>query len=382
MAQQSIAIDHQFDLVAPAQRFTQGGRYVYSFILDLPTLDRLMPDRVDENVIKEANRRLTASHAAAIQDYLEKQDKWLLGTLLMGVNPDAVDFQAWQDTTMPVVAGQLRVLTTGEIKIFDGQHRRRAIKNALKSLSGDRLKASKPSYLQGASVPIMLYAESSIGALRQMFADAAQTKTIERNTVAQFDRQDAFNVAAEQLFEISELLAGRVEMERPSVARTSPNIISINQLAAALKVLEVGIKGRVSKERNSQYLANVDDLVDRCHTWSDEFMPAAREEYDKLLSGEIDNSEIPESRSRTMAFNATVVRILAGCYHQWGKDNTDWQPLADFIRAASLKPGAGNGALLVDAGAVIPGGISPIGRQMQMAAAVDYIVQQAKIAVS
>lgn len=382
MAQQSIAIDHQFDLVAPAQRFTQGGRYVYSFILDLPTLDRLMPDRVDENVIKEANRRLTASHAAAIQDYLEKQDKWLLGTLLMGVNPDAVDFQAWQDTTMPVVAGQLRVLTTGEIKIFDGQHRRRAIKNALKSLSGDRLKASKLSYLQGASVPIMLYAESSIGALRQMFADAAQTKTIERNTVAQFDRQDAFNVAAEQLFEISELLAGRVEMERPSVARTSPNIISINQLAAALKVLEVGIKGRVSKERNSQYLANVDDLVDRCHTWSDEFMPAAREEYDKLLSGEIDNSEIPESRSRTMAFNATVVRILAGCYHQWGKDNTDWQPLADFIRAASLKPGAGNGALLVDAGAVIPGGISPIGRQMQMAAAVDYIVQQAKIAVS
>lgn len=382
MAQQSIAIDHQFDLVAPAQRFTQGGRYVYSFILDLPTLDRLMPDRVDENVIREANRRLTTSHAVAIQDYLEKQDKWLLGTLLMGVNPDAVDFQAWQDTTMPVVAGQLRILTTGEIKIFDGQHRRRAIKNALKSLSGDRLKASKLSYLQGASVPIMLYAESSIGALRQMFADAAQTKTIERNTVAQFDSQDAFNVAAEQLFEISELLAGRVEMERPSVARTSPNIISINQLAAALKVLEVGIKGRVSKERNSQYLANVDDLVDRCHTWSDEFMPAAREEYDKLLSGEIDNSEIPESRSRTMAFNATVVRILAGCYHQWGKDNTDWQPLADFIRAASLKPGAGKGALLVDAGAVIPGGISPIGRQMQMAAAVDYIVQQAKIAVS
>lgn len=381
---QHAAISGQYALEVPAHRFTQGGRYVYSFPLDLPTLDRLMPDRVDERIrqAEGANRPLTISHAEKIQDYLEKEDRWLFGTLLLGISPDAVEFQPLQDTSRAVVAGILRILSTSEVKIFDGQHRRRAIKDALESLSRNRHKQDKFASLQGESVPVMLYAESSIDALRQMFADAAQTKTIETNTVARFDWREAFNRAAEQLGEISEFLGGRIERERPTVARSSPNIIAINQLAATLKVVEVGIKGRVSQELNNQYLTSVDELVDRCWAWSDEFMPAAREEYDNLLSGDLDNFEIPEMRTRTMAFNATVIRILAGCYHEWLKDNADWKPLADFIRSASLDPGAVNGTLLVEAGVVLPGGITPIGRQAQMVAAVDYIVRQARAAVN
>ena len=374
----AVAAPHS--LAAPAQRFTQGGRRVYSFILDLPALDRLLPDRVDERVARAegANRPLTLSHARKIQEYLEQQERWLLGTLLMGISPEAVEFRPWQDASMPVVAGELRILSTRDVKIFDGQHRRRAIRDALEYLGENPQRSDRLAALQNASVPVMLYAESSIDALRQMFADAAQTKPIERNAVAQFDWREAFNRAAEQLPEISEFFQGRVEMERASVARSSHNIIAINQLAATLKTVELGVKGRVNKELNNKYLPQVDELVDRCWAWSDEFMPAAREEYDNLMAGEIDNSEIPAMRSHTMAFNATVIRILAGCYHEWVKDGADWKPLADYIRAASLKPGAGAGALLVDAGAVIPGGITPIGRLSTVADAVAYITRQAK----
>ena len=169
-------------------------------------------------------------------------------------------------------------------------------------------------------------------------------------------------------------------MERASVARNSPNVVSINQLSSTLKTVEVGITGRVSKTVNDECLANLDELVDRCWIWSDEFMPAARQEYVELLSGEIDNSQIPEMRSNTMAFNATFVRILAGCYHQWVKNREDWKPLAEFIRAASLSPGAGRGSLLVEAGVVIPGGTTPIGRTAHMSKAVDHIVGQAEAA--
>ena len=382
---QPAAVAAPHSLAAPAQRFTQGGRCVYSFILDLPALDRLLPDRVDERVARAegANRPLTLSHARKIQEYLEQQERWLLGTILLGIAPEAVEFQPWQDDDRPVVAGELRILSTDDVKIFDGQHRRRAIKDALASLNENRQRSDRLAALQNASVPVMLYAESSIDALRQMFADAAQTKPIERNVGARFDWRNAFNRAAEQLPEISDFFQGRVEMERASVARSSPNIIAINQLVETLKTIELGIKGRrVSKELNSKYLEQVDELVDRCWAWSDEFMPAAREEYDNLLAGEIDNSEIPEMRKHTMAFNATVLRILAGCYHEWVKDGADWKPLADYIRAASLKPGAGAGALLVDAGAVIPGGITPIGRLSTVADAVAYITRQAKAASS
>ncbi len=377
---QPATIPGQFDLVAPAHRFTQGGRYVYSFILDLPTLDRLLPVRVEEGIAKaeDANRPLNLNHAKKIQDYLETQGKWLFGTLLLGIEPEAIEFEPWQDTNRAVVAGQLCIRAVGSLKIFDGQHRRRAIQDALESLSQDRRRGARLAALQEASVPVMLYAEASIDALRQMFADAAQTKPIERNAVAQFDWRNAFNGAADQLLGLSELLDGRVEMHRPSVARNSECIIAINQLADTLKTIEVGINGRVSKERNNELLENVDELVDRCLEWSDEFMPAARQEYDDLQAGEIDNSEIPQMRSRTMAFNATVIRILAGCYHEWVKDDADWRPLADFIRAAPLKPGEGKGSLLVDAGVVIPGGRTPIGRQKQMVEAAGYIVRQAK----
>lgn len=380
---QPNANPRQFEVVGPSHRFTQGGRYVYSFILDLPTLDGLLPDRVDENMIREANRRLSPKHAQDIQNYLEKQDKWLLGTLLVAVDPEAILFEPYpgqEPTEIAVIAGQLSLRSDADMKIFDGQHRRRAIKDVLRSLNEDRSKVKKLSPLNEASVPVMLYAESSIDRLRQMFADAAQTKTIERNTVAVFDRRDAFNRAAEQLLEISELLAGRVEMERASVARNSPNIVSINQLSSTLKTVEVGISGRVSKTVNDECFSNLDELVDRCWIWSDEFMPAARQEYDELLSGEIDNSQIPEMRSNTMAFNATFVRILAGCYHQWVKNREDWKPLAEFIRAASLSPGSGRGSLLVEAGVVIPGGTTPIGRTAHMSKAVDHIVEQADAA--
>ena len=374
----------QYSLRTPAYRFRQGGRDVYSFTLDLATLDNLLPERVDARLgtVEDAQRPLTPAHATRIQDYLTTQDNWLLGTLLLGIAPEAVDFRSYQGDSADAVqdVGELRLRSDclDTMKMFDGQHRRRAIKDALRQLSQDGRRVDKVAALRASAVPIMLYAEGSIDALRQMFADASRTKPIERNTVARFDLQDAFNVAALWLSESSDLLSGRVEMERASVARTSENIISINQLAMALKTLMVGYKGRVSKDLNSAYLLNPEELHETCWIWADDFLPAAREEYDALLAGEVDNSEIPQQRSGTMAYNATVIRLLAGCYYEWLKDEEDWQPLADFIRSTSLEPGKREDALLVDAGLVIPGGTTPIARAHQVARAIDYIVSCAR----
>ena len=167
-------------------------------------------------------------------------------------------------------------------------------------------------------------------------------------------------------------------MERASVARGSHSIIAINQLAMTLKTLEVGYKGRVSKDRNASYMQDLDSLYDRCWTWSDDFMPAARTEYNDLITGQIDNSDIPLQRADTMAYNAVVIRILAGCYYEWTKDGDDWKPLAEFFRDASLAPGCRSGTLLVDAGVVAPGGISPAGQQGLISQGIDYIVRCAK----
>lgn len=360
-----------------AHKFMQGGRDVYAFTLNLEALNNLLPDRVDDRVVKDANRPLTPSHAKGIQRYLEDRDDWLLGTLLLGIPSHAVNFAPY-DSQTPVGDLTISHEAATSMKMFDGQHRRRAVKDILWELSHNDKHSEKLSSLRSDSLPIMLYVEDSIEALRQMFADAAQTKSIERNTVTRFDQTDAFNLAALWITKESDMFAGRVEMERASVARSSPNIIAINQLAMTLKTLEVGYRGRVSKSRNDEYMLDIESLCNRCWTWADDFMPAARSEYNDLIAGEIDNSEIPEKRVQTMAYNATVIRILAGCYYEWTRDGSDWKPLAEFLQGASLIPGAGVGSLLVDAGAVAPGGVSPAAQAKAIVQTIDYIVQQAR----
>ena len=363
-----------------AHRFRQGGWDVYAFALDLETLDSLLPDRVDDRVVKAANRPLTPGHARDIQKYLEERPDWLLGTLLLGISPGSVEFQSYMaDSGADIEVGKLTISNHGlaNMKMFDGQHRRRAIKDVIRELANSPGGSKRLSSIKEDSLPIMLYAEDSIEALRQMFADASQTRTIERNTVTRFDQRDAFNLAAMWIAENSDLFAGRVEMERASVARSSHNIIAINQLATALKTLEIGYKGRASKERNDWYMLNIESLYERCLIWADDFMPSARAEYNDLMAGEIDNSDIPQERTKTMAFNATVIRILAGCYYEWTQEGAHWNPLAEFLRNVSLTPGVFEGSLLVDTGVVAPGGTSPVAQKEAVLHAIESIVTQA-----
>ena len=367
-----------------AHKLTQGGRDVYAFSLDLETLDSLLPERVDERMVRDANRPLTPSHAKEIQDYLRKRDDWLLGTLMLGIAPEFVRFDSYTgDADAASDVGVLTILKKGELemKMFDGQHRRRAIGDALAELSSDSRRAAKLRALKEASLPVMLYAEPSIDALRQMFADAAKTRSIERNTITRFDRRDAFNRAALEIADTSDLFIGRVEMERSSVARTSHSIIAVNQLAMTLKTLEVGYGGRVNKTRNEGYMLELDALIERCWTWADDFMPSARIEYNDLMAGEIDNSELPAMREKTMAFNAAVIRIIAGCYHEWLKSGADARVLAEFLHGESLEPGK-RGGLLVDAGAVPPGATSPTTTRSIVTDAIDHIVGKARRSAS
>lgn len=381
------SVGNQYSLRIPAHCFRQGDRDVYSFALDLATLSGLLPERVEEEMVKDANRRLTVSHARNIQRYLlTEKTNWVLGALLLGIAPDAVEFEPYPDENgQPTESfGELRILGARKhtMKIFDGQHRRRAIADALDELENNERRSEQLATLRTTSVPIVLYIEEDMKALRQMFADASKTKPIESNTVTRFDERDAFNLAAMHVSENSNLFSGRVEMERTTVRRASERIIAINQLAATLKTVDVGYSGRVRRERNEDHMLDLDALYERCLAWADDFMPAARKEYDDLMAGEIDDSEIPKMRPSTFAFNASVVRIFAGCYYEWTKGGDDWKPLADFIRGASLVPGKGegDGSLLVEAGVVIPGGTTPLPRAQEVKGAISYIVSEAKAA--
>ena len=374
----------KYCLTEPAHRYWQGERCVYYFALDLQTLDGLLPQRMDDHIVKDANRQLTQSHARDIQNYLRDRNDWLLGAMLLGISQKAVEFESYEDENgqRDINFGELRILANlrNTMQVFDGQHRRRAIGDLLRELSddGEDGDISRDSLLQ-AAVPIALYEEEDLRSLRTMFADASKTKRIEASTVVRFDQRNAFNLAAVHLSKNSRLFGGRIEMERTTVAAGGKSLLSINQLAADLKAIEVGFRGRVSQELNSEHMQNLDELYGRCLTWADGFLPAARNEFAELSIGAIEDSEIPTLRHQTLAFSATFIRILAGCYHQWISRVSDvWEPLADYVRKADLTPRSGYGSLLVDAEVMAPGASSPLARRQEVQGAINYIVQQAR----
>ena len=362
-----------------AHRIVQGGRDVYTFTLDIETLDRVLPERVDDDLVREANRPLSTPHAKKIQEYLLKRDSWILGTMLLGVNPDSVEFAPFKTRDgEDASVGTLTLRDTGSnsIKMFDGQHRRRAIQDLLRELNQTQRQRPRLNTLAKSSLPVMLYCEGSLDALRQMFADAAQTRRIEQNALARFDLSLAFNRAALWVAENSALFDGRVEFEKPSVSRTNEHIIAINQLAATLRCMKVGNSGRISNLRNQELMDNLDDLYEECLIWADDFMPAAREEYEALIGGEIDSEDIPNYRQETMAFNATVIRILAGTYFEWTRAGKNWGDLAAFMRGASLGVGKKGPSILQEAGIVAPGGTSPLAARPQVESGIRYILDE------
>ena len=376
---------NQYSLTVPAHHFHQGGRDVYYFALSLETLDGLLPQRVDDNMVRDANRRLTSSHARNIQTYLDEQDDWLMGAMMLGIAQDAVEFEPYkgEDGTISQNFGEMRIRTNrvNTMRIFDGQHRRRAIQDVLASLSQDGGRADKLDALRKASMTIVLYVEDDINTLRQMFADAAKAKGIEQHTVVRFDRRDAFNLTAVRLAENSRTFKGRIEMERSSVSTTSQNLLAINQLASVLKSTEVGYGGQVSRELNQEYMQDLDALYERCRVWADEFLPAAREEFAGLINGDIKNSEIPNMRAKTFAYNVPFIRVLSGCYYTGTLANSEaWVPLADFISKSAIECGSGHG-LLVDAGMVTPTN-SLFALRQYIQRAIDYIVDAARDAAA
>ena len=402
----------------PALRSRQGNRDVYTFNLSCGELDNKITPRTAPNIIDRANRRYDAAHAGKIQRYLAETDEYVLGAMLVAIDREYISFEEYpNDEGAPSDVGQLVIYEEHKphLQLFDGQHRRGAIANLIKQdlLGGlderraeiEQLRSEQAGTPDGScyndiirrkeeeleehqkfihrfcgeSVTFILYAEGNLNKQRQMFSDAANAKSQEAITRARFDRRDAFNLAAEELKEeVSELLRKHdfIDMERSGVGQTSLKLLSFNQLATTLKTLEFGYYGRVSRTRNAELLSDFSSVVETGRDFFDEFLPSSVKEFSRLLAEDLTAEDIPDERQRSFVFNATVLRVLAGCYQAWGKES--WQGLADFLKTQRFDKNRQRGAILVQAGLVAPGANTPQARRQEVQGAIRYIVDAAR----
>lgn len=384
------------------QRYQQGGRIAYSLVMDLGTLDNKVPSFINPNQIEKANRRFNATHSRKIAEYIYDTKDWVLGSIMLGIDPDYVEFVPYEDENgQPSESlGQIRISDTASIRILDGQHRRMAIhtmrdrlrqeiraqkellpkngnSNSLKKLE------RKSERLDEMAIPINLFEEGNTRELRQMFADLAKTRNIDSTTKTRFDERDPFNRAAVELAAPgrSDLLSSRVEMERTTPVRTGNDLLSVSQLARCLKELKYGIGSRASRDRIRETEDNYQELIDTGITWADDFLPNARKEYEDLLSIELEEDFVANNRSKTVCYSVTVLQLMAGCFHEWHVLRRPWQELAGWLREADFNVDSEE-CIFLKTGMLLRGDSTLVNQRQRTRATIIHIVNQALLANS
>ncbi len=369
-------------LETPAHRFMQGQRNVYYFTLAVDQFDDALPEEVDAKVIRESQRRFISSHALAIKDYLSTTDQWVLGPITLCIDPRYVKFEPYggQPHDASPIVGELKIIQGGKpfLKILDGQHRRWAIRKYRTSPPSGDVYEKRRQHFEQSQMPVALYEESDTASIRQMFADMAQQRKMDAVTTARFDMRDPFNQAADQLMGRSDWIAQFVEMNASAVPRSSEKLVAFNQLAVNLKTLMYGYYGRASHNRSQEAALDIESIVKLGREWIDVFLPTARVEYHDLIGGEVDPDYIPLQRAHTLAYNGTMLRILAGCYYEWTHQYPDLgtDVLAQFINEINLDPNQPTG-LSVESGVLDLKPVILIARRQEVVDAIRAIVRGA-----
>ena len=337
-----------------ALHYRQGGRDVYSFVMDLEAVRRHLPLRTgdDSGAIKDTNRALVPSHYRKIRDYLDETEDWVMPSITLASTSDNLTFTANGD------AGTGTLLVHNEdddqktlFRIVDGQHRRHAIQE-LMGLYETRGLTEEWTTFGEQGLSVTLYAESDPVKIRQMFATMALAKAIDRNTQQQFDSRDPFNNAASYAIENSVLLGKgtRVYRQSATLKRNSDQLLTHSDLKDVAVILSTGLpakKPTTSVVKFHQKAEEQQKDYERMLTFLDEFLPEAGQAYSDLAENEIDDLMLGLKRQETWLFEPAIIKLIAGCYYKWTQSDDETDALAshlregiDFNKIAAMGPSA------------------------------------------
>lgn len=329
-----------------AQRYTRDGKslFIVSLPIHLVATHLPIPDPAQPF---EGNRRVNETHAAKFGEYWRENTKWATPPLLL-------------DTTFPLTkefepkfkAGgvEFGVLylphnSADELEILDGQHRilgwklitgriieelKRAREELVNSKQaedpvGIQLYEKKVDTLEAQVrrmrneyITLEILEGVTIAEHKQYFHDiAVNAKGITKSVTVGFDRRNLMNRVAMTLAESDPLIDGRVEMEKDRVAGNNENLISGKNLVDIIKAVAIGIDGRMTNRREKTFKeSNVEAMADR-------FFSALRESFPPLEKVADDVLHPVDLRAKSLLGSTTILRVLAGAYHQLAVDVSD-----------------------------------------------------------
>lgn len=315
-----------------AIRTRQGSRVVYTLQLALHDVPRVLPVP-DPNRATPGNRKVSPDHAHKFGVYLRTRTEWVAPPLLVR-DSGAVKFEEQVPLPDGSTIGQLLVPRNSRavLKIIDGQHRVLGIDDAVNALD-ERIADVQDELARGEDataealreeltdllaqrqrfvdehIAVQIYVESRPQAYEQMFFDVADNALgINQAVKVRFDSRKVVNRALPEVLKHT-LLKNRVDMEQDRIVGNNVNMMGAKHVADIIRAVNVGVTGRVTERREGQ----LDDstLTENTET----FLGALLNGFGLL--GELADGRItgPQLRSRSLLGSITMLRVLAGAFH-------------------------------------------------------------------
>lgn len=329
----------------PALKGKQGDREMYLLSVKNTMLLRNFSADAEPMDSKnhKAQRSLDPKHAGDIVTYMtENTEDYVLGAVTYAI--DVIDSKEhFIELQEGSGVGFLILPLEAELRCLDGQHRRKAIKDAA---DGD------PRFLDDYTA-VVLYVEDDFMRRRQMFSDMNSTpKVVAKALNVSFDSRDPYAMAALRLADEHPLLKGVIEKEKARITAKSTAIFSLAGVYDGLKRYVLGAslpRGRSPRDRDTDDLAKIGkEFFD--------FLSKARPEFEAVAktvrafeAGEVDTDALGMSslgaymaaeRKKTLLLSTTTLRVIAGAVHAAMTRDGEASPMpyVDSLSAVDFAP--------------------------------------------
>ena len=306
-----------------AIRGIQAGREFYVGMCPLKIIPKLFIFN-DYDIPPElrAQRTLSESRIGPIKNYiLNNPDDYIFSSLTASVD-GIMKFTPAASLGQEGKLGRLYISMESRLLINDGQHRRKAIEEALKE---------RPE-LGHEMISVVFFQDDGLKRSQQMFSDLNKNaKKPSKSLNILYDHRDKFSKFIVDMVNIVEIFQGRVELEKTSMSNRSTKVFTLNGIADATMHLFGISKGKkLSKEEEGVAKMFWDEVSKNIPEWQ------------LLLEKKITPVELRKEfvHSTTNSLNALgiVGRVIIQEYPEnwkekirglkdidWSRNNSDWE---------------------------------------------------------
>ncbi len=212
-----------------ALRGIQAGRSFYVVMCPLKVISRLLAFNEEELSPQfRAQRILRDSRIPSITNYIVDNPKEYIFSSLTASVDGEMKFSPYPSAGSDGKIGRLHISMESSLLINDGQHRRKAIEEALKI---------KPE-LGNESLSIVFFSDKGLKRSQQMFADLNKHAVKPTKSLGiLYDHRDKFSQFIVKLSYDLDIFHNRTEMEKTSISNRSIKFFTLNGISDATKFL-------------------------------------------------------------------------------------------------------------------------------------------------